>query len=158
MLRYCPVLGCRLLVGPSGCPADCKRTAPKSVERRLSAARRGYDRAWRSFRVDYLAAHPLCRICKQGGRAEASTEIHHVIPLREGGPKFDGWNLMALCQGCHGAITGELDGRGGYAWAMARLDRHDQRAAARGLRSMCFAIVLDPEQCRTPAALKRCPA
>lgn len=73
-------------------------------ERRGTAAQRGYDGRWQRVRAMYLRAHPLCVQCERGGRVTAATDVHHIIPRRDGGSDEDG-NLMALCHACHSAIT-----------------------------------------------------
>ena len=42
-----------------------------------------------------------CRKCGRPGRLE----VHHIVPLHQGGAGYDLSNLETLCRGCHIAIT-----------------------------------------------------
>lgn len=68
---------------------------------------RRYGRAWKRIRDRYVAAHPLCERCLEQGRYTPTQEVHHIIPLADGGTHVDS-NLMALCKSCHRAITAEM--------------------------------------------------
>ena len=63
-----------------------------------------YGRAWKKLRARFLSLHPLCEHCKNEGRLTAAEEVHHVLPLANGGT-HDEDNLMALCKSCHSKIT-----------------------------------------------------
>ena len=63
-----------------------------------------YGRAWKKLRARFLLLHPLCEQCKCEGRLTAAEEVHHVVPLTNGGTNDEG-NLMALCKSCHSRIT-----------------------------------------------------
>ena len=68
------------------------------------ATARWYGRAWKRIRARHLAAHPLCEQCKRDGRLTPAAEVHHILPLSEGGSHDDS-NLMSLCKSCHSRIT-----------------------------------------------------
>ncbi len=72
--------------------------------------RRWYGRAWKRIRDRYIKAHPLCEECKRNGKLTPSEEVHHVVPLREGGTHKES-NLMALCKSCHSRIHAERGDR-----------------------------------------------
>lgn len=55
-----------------------------------------YGRTWKRIRDRYIRNHPVCEICGE----KAAEEVHHVIPISEGGQHTDK-NLMALCHECH---------------------------------------------------------
>jgi len=74
------------------------------VERRGSAASRGYDRHWRAKRLAYLREHPLCVMCQAAGWVVAATDVDHIIRKRDGGTD-DPKNLQALCHACHSKKT-----------------------------------------------------
>jgi len=143
--RFCPVPLCRVLLEPgAGCPPGCARLRgehPRLEIDKRSASKRGYDRTWRRFRLGYLNQNPLCLTCREGGRIVPAYEIHHVVPLHDGGPRFEDWNLMGLCSSCHARITAELEGKGAYRRFRRRFP-DDQQALARELRSFCFRIIL----------------
>ena len=63
-----------------------------------------YGRAWRRIRARYIQAHPLCEQCQSEGRLTPAEEVHHILPLADGGT-HDVRNLMALCKSCHSRIT-----------------------------------------------------
>lgn len=49
-----------------------------------------------------LRRRPICEDCNR----LPSTEVHHIIKKRDGGPdSFD--NVMALCHDCHSVRTGK---------------------------------------------------
>lgn len=68
------------------------------------ARRRHYDRRWEKLRAVYLARNPLCAHCQQAGRLTPATEVHHIVPVAQGGADHED-NLMALCKSCHSRIT-----------------------------------------------------
>ena len=74
---------------------------------RESPSKRGYDADWRRFREVFMQRHPLCEICKKEGRITPTEEIHHIVPLAEGGARLDPTNCQALCKHCHSVITAE---------------------------------------------------
>ena len=59
-----------------------------------------------------MAAHPLCEVCQREGRVTAVEEVHHIVPLAQGGTHAED-NLMALCKECHSRITAREGGRWG---------------------------------------------
>lgn len=64
-----------------------------------------------------LRNEPLCRECARHGILRAAEEVHHILPLADGGTHDEG-NLMPLCKGCHSRHTareGGGFGRGGGA-------------------------------------------
>ena len=63
-----------------------------------------YGRVWSGIRKRFLAQHPLCEKCLENGRVTPAAEVHHRIPLANGGT-HDWDNLAALCKSCHSAIT-----------------------------------------------------
>ena len=74
---------------------------------RGSPSKRGYDRTWYKFREVFMMEHPLCAQCEKEGRITPATEVHHILPLCEGGARLDPANCMSLCHSCHSKITAE---------------------------------------------------
>lgn len=73
---------------------------------RPSAAKRGYDGAWRDFRATYLRHNPFCYDCARKGLNTPATEPHHIKKVRERPDlRLDPTNLLPLCQRCHTART-----------------------------------------------------
>ena len=50
-----------------------------------------------------MRRHLLCEMCND----RVSEELHHVVPLADGGELMDDGNVMALCVECHAEITAE---------------------------------------------------
>lgn len=84
-----------------------KYRSPKRMydDRRESPSKRGYDSEWTKFRTWFLSNNPLCAMCMKEGRITQANEIHHIVPLAEGGARLDEKNCMALCHSCHSKIT-----------------------------------------------------
>ena len=84
-----------------------------AVHRDYGRARRGFDAevgfyqsaAWRAVRAAFLREHPLCARCGGRGRVVAAMVADHVLPLKDGGARFDWTNLQALCVSCHNRKT-----------------------------------------------------
>ncbi len=100
----CKHPGCAALV-PYG-TSYCVRHAPLHRADRESAARRGYDAAWRRESKRYLLEHPLCVRCLSDGHAVPATVVDHVTPHRGDKKLFwDKDNWQALCKRCHDKKT-----------------------------------------------------
>lgn len=62
------------------------------------------DGAWKSLSERFRADNPLCWDCNLDGRTEASTCVHHQVPICEDiRRRLDISNLVALCDSCHRA-------------------------------------------------------
>ena len=87
------------------------------MERHYEKFQRGYStgkrygRAWTRIRHRYANKHPLCEMCMKEGRYVAVEEVHHIVPLSEGGT-HDESNLMSLCRSCHEKIHKQRGDRG----------------------------------------------
>lgn len=75
--------------------------------RRGSPSKRGYDSTWYRFREVFMMEHPLCEMCMKEKKVTPATEVHHIVPLCEGGARLDPENCMSLCHSCHSKITNE---------------------------------------------------
>lgn len=62
-----------------------------------------YGREWKEVRNAYIKEHPFCEICGMEGKVVKAEQVHHVIPISEGGTHSPS-NLMALCASCHSTI------------------------------------------------------
>ena len=69
-----------------------------------------YGHAWRRIRDRYAAAHPLCEMCLKAERLTPVQEVHHILPVSQGGTHATD-NLMSLCQSCHTKIHHEIGDR-----------------------------------------------
>ena len=105
--RPCSYPGCPKLTDGRFCEEHAKAEA-KRYEKydRDPAVRRRYGRAWKRIRDSYVQQHPLCEMCQKDGRLVATEEVHHKVPLSEGGTHARD-NLIALCKSCHAKIHAE---------------------------------------------------
>ena len=69
-----------------------------------------YGRAWKRIRDRYVSMHPFCEECYKKGMLRPVEEVHHRLPLAEGGT-HDESNLVSLCQSCHARIHAERGDR-----------------------------------------------
>ena len=90
----CGYPGCPELTGRQYCPAH-EKVVSSQYNRygRTPEMKRRYNGAWPRVRRAFLAAHPLCEMCLREGRTTAAEEVHHIVPLADGGT-HDESNLM----------------------------------------------------------------
>jgi 5-methylcytosine-specific restriction protein A len=93
-------------MSPRKAPTHRPSFAPKRADYdRAYNRRRGKDprctAAWKHARALKLARDPLCEECKLHGVTRAATQVHHVVPLEQGGALCDLGNLRSLCSACH---------------------------------------------------------
>ena len=104
--RPCSFPGCPNLVeaGMRFCP-EHEKEENRRYEKygRDRTAKRRYGRGWKRVRDHYIAAHPLCEQCMKEGRLTRATQVHHIVPLSEGGSSRPE-NLTAICSECHARI------------------------------------------------------
>jgi 5-methylcytosine-specific restriction enzyme A len=99
----CRYRGCRALTTERYCEEHRGRG-----DKRESAGRRGYNRAWQQARLSYLSSHPLCVACEAEGRVRAAVVVDHVVPHRGNAELFwDESNWQALCKWHHDQKTGK---------------------------------------------------
>ncbi len=108
----CPAPGCPRLVpaGQSRCDEhELKREAVDRA-RRGSSHTRGYDARWRSYRLTFLGANPLCVECSAAGRVTAATVVDH-IRAHKGDPSlfWEPTNHRAVCKRHHDQRVDEGD-------------------------------------------------
>lgn len=75
--------------------------------RRAPEANKRYGRAWKKIRDRYISAHPLCEDCMSRGIYRPAEEVHHKLPLADGGTN-ENCNLVSLCHSCHMKAHGVL--------------------------------------------------
>ena len=104
-MKPCAHPGCPNLTNDRFCPAHARQdTRDYERYRRDPVTRKRYGRAWKRVRDRYIAANPLCEQCLAEGRYTPAQEVHHILPLSEGGTHAEE-NLRALCTSCHSRIT-----------------------------------------------------
>lgn len=103
--RPCKVPGCPNLTDRDYCPEHISQARYEYEHyRRDPETKKRYDSRWRKIRALYVKTHPLCEECLRHGRTTPVQEVHHIVPLSDGGT-HDFSNLMSLCKSCHSAIT-----------------------------------------------------
>ena len=60
---------------------------------------------WRAVRAAVLRERPLCCACERAGALVAARVVDHVVPIKDGGERFDAANLQPLCVPCHNRKT-----------------------------------------------------
>lgn len=104
-----------MLTAPGYCEAH-----RAEQHRNYGRARRGFDaevgfynsQIWRTVRAALLRSNPLCRLCEARGLLVAARVVDHIIPIKDGGARFETSNLQGLCVSCHNAKTArETSGR-----------------------------------------------
>ena len=111
--RPCSHPGCPRLTNGRFCEEHAKQEAQRYERyQRNPTVKKRYGRAWKRVRDRFIAAHPLCERCKDHGKIAPAQEVHHIVPLSQGGT-HDEINLMALCTSCHSEITAREGGRWG---------------------------------------------
>ena len=111
--RPCSQPGCPRLTNDRFCEEHAKQEAQRYERyQRDPAVKKRYGRAWQRVRDRFIADHPLCQQCKAHGAVTPAQEVHHVVPLSQGGTNEEA-NLMALCTSCHSGITAREGGRWG---------------------------------------------
>jgi 5-methylcytosine-specific restriction protein A len=97
------ICGCGFKVAANvACECQIKRAREAKARhdaRRPTAGARGYNQAWRTYRIAFLRKHPVCE--RPGCNAPANI-VDHKIPHRGDSKLFwDKGNHQALCTHCH---------------------------------------------------------
>ena len=99
--KPCKYPGCPGLTSGSYCEmhsAHVKRNYNQHI--RPVDTNKIYGRRWHTIRDLYISRHPICEQCLLAGRYVPVDEVHHKLPVDQGGTHSED-NLMALCQSCH---------------------------------------------------------
>lgn len=109
--RPCSYPGCPKLTYGRFC-LEHEKIENKRYEKyeRSPEIRKRYGQAWKRIRDSYVKEHPLCEKCLEQGIYKAAEEVHHKLPLAEGGT-HDRNNLISLCKSCHAKIHAERGDR-----------------------------------------------
>lgn len=107
-MKPCKARGCRSLTNGTYCEQhkylETERKRNFNRYFREPSYGKRYGREWRAIRDQYIKRHPLCEECMKYHRLIPATEVHHILPLSDGGT-HDAANLMSLCHECHSRIT-----------------------------------------------------
>ena len=109
--RPCSYPGCPRLTHGRFCE-EHEKLENRRYEKydRDKTSKRRYGRAWKRIRDRYVREHPFCERCFKEGRLTPVEEVHHILPISQGGT-HDARNLMSLCQSCHTKIHMEIGDR-----------------------------------------------
>jgi len=97
--RSCNNPGCPELVDAweSYCYKHKKLVTKRDIDKRGSAAERGYNYRWQTASRLYLKKNPLCVMCKKEGRITPAEVVDHIIPHRGNYELFwdeDNWQSL----------------------------------------------------------------
>ena len=59
------------------------------------------SQAWKTTRKKHLELEPYCVECYKEGKIVKATIVDHIVPIKQGGDKYDQSNLQSLCWSCH---------------------------------------------------------
>jgi 5-methylcytosine-specific restriction enzyme A len=110
--RPCSYPGCPNLTDGCYCEKHQKVIDSKYNKERAFLMKKRYGKQWKMIRDRYIKLHPLCEQCQRNGRLTEAQEVHHIVPLTNGGTHEES-NLMAICTSCHSTITAKKGGRWG---------------------------------------------
>lgn len=108
----CTAVGCGALVPRSRARCDVHEHKRQVEDRaaRGSAHQRGYDQRWRTYRLRFIAEHPLCDDCAAQGKVVPTEVVDHVTPHKGDQQLFwDERNHRSLCKACHDRRVDEGD-------------------------------------------------
>ena len=101
-------------------------------EHEKSGSERGYGAKWERFSQNYRRKHPFCRFCEQDGFECVPAEcVDHIIPISDGGARFDPENCQSLCNKHH---YGTKERMQVYARKMGMVDQLPRWCADPNLR------------------------
>jgi 5-methylcytosine-specific restriction protein A len=109
--KPCAYPGCPKLTDEKYCE-DHKKIVMQQYDKfnREHNKNKKYGNNWRRIRALYIKQHPLCERCLQEGRITPVEEVHHILPVKQGGSNSF-TNLMSVCKSCHTKIHQELGDR-----------------------------------------------
>lgn len=89
----------------------CEEHARDVEGGRGSSHARGYDRRWAKVRRNVLERDGWRCFCDGTECSGWATEVHHVLPIQQGGRVLDADNCVSCSHGCH--MRAEAAARGG---------------------------------------------
>lgn len=103
--KPCAYPGCPHLTDGRYCEEHQKEMNARYEKygRDRKTTKRRYGKNWKIIRDAYVKRHPFCELCFQKGRLVTVEEVHHIVPLSEGGTN-EYSNLISLCKSCHSRI------------------------------------------------------
>ena len=115
--RPCRYPGCPSLATPGEqyCPQHKTKTEQFYNKYQRPNDKNAYGRAWKRIRDRKIKENPLCEECLKNGIYKAAEEVHHILPLADGGRSTQD-NLMSLCRSCHLKMHGETGTRKAHSF------------------------------------------
>lgn len=100
--RPCRYQGCSGLAAPGEqyCPQHKAKAEQFYNKYQRPNDKNSYGRAWKRIRDRKIKENPLCEECLKSGIVKAAEEVHHILPLADGGTS-ERSNLISLCRSCH---------------------------------------------------------
>lgn len=92
---------------PAHRPVRLRSARKRDDSTRPNAAQRGYcDKAHRAWRQAVLTRDAwTCRDCGRVCSDKREAQADHIVPIRQGGERYDVSNGQTLCIACHGRKT-----------------------------------------------------
>lgn len=69
--------------------------------------------AWLMTKKKQLERQPFCEECLKKGERVKATMVDHIVPIKQGGDKYNPSNLQSLCWACHSRKSAEEGSRWG---------------------------------------------
>jgi 5-methylcytosine-specific restriction protein A len=106
-LRPCNAPGCSELVPSGRCATHRKQHQRKLDDPKTSTREREFywSTRWRKTRARFIAVYPWCVDCEAEGRRTLVEEVDHIVPIADGGDRWDWNNLRSLCSTHHSRRT-----------------------------------------------------
>jgi len=109
--RPCAFSGCPNLCDGQYCEEHRVQERRKYDQyQRSPLVNKRYGRAWRRVRDKYKYEHPYCEQCYIFGIIVPVEEVHHIVPVSQGGA-HDPSKLLSLCLSCHNKVHHEMGER-----------------------------------------------
>lgn len=90
-----------------------KRNFKRRQERKKGSNQAFYKAAqWRKARAAYLSQYPICQVADYFDDIEPGKIVDHIIPISQGGAKYDPRNLQTLSKKIHD-IKSTIEGNEG---------------------------------------------
>lgn len=113
--RPCSYPGCPNLVDGGYCEEHKKlRDKEYNLYGRDDFTKNFYKtKEWRIIRKRHLEQEPFCVECLKNGITTKATIVDHIVPIKQGGSRYDNNNLQSLCWSCHSRKSVEEGSRFG---------------------------------------------
>jgi len=86
-------------------PTLNRRTDPRPIKQGRNNRAFYQSSRWHTLSRMYRKANPLCVQCKKEGRLRQAQEVDHIVPIQQGGDRWDINNLQSLCKHHHSQKT-----------------------------------------------------